>query len=216
MYIFLIVLLFPIINDWSFYYQYIMTRRNLSTLRFSIENDRKNYYSIYNEFIKNYDLFRRQLKRSIRKSKMNFLTHDQEIICLNQKIDVFFDVTSKFIIKNEKSLTPTHVNKIENFLKLLENSLFSSPKLINILHIQELFNKFNNDIKNLDINQFQITRKNVEEYYKDSRVKNYTSIIRYNFSNKIFEISILLITVIIDHYTDIIKFLTKTVYNYLF
>ena len=183
--IFIMVLLFPIVIDLSFYEQYLMTQHNLSALRFSIENGGKNFNSNYNKFINNYNLFRDQLKNIVRKSKLNFLTRDQEIICLIQKIDVFFDATTKLIIKNEDFLTPAHLSEIDNFLKSLKNSMFRSPKSINILCIHELFNKFNDDIKKSDAKLFEVTRKNVAEYYKNRRLKNTLSVILYSFYNKI-------------------------------
>ena len=180
-FIFLIISL-PVINEINLYIQYHKTLNDLKNLEYSIENhcDKTVQYKL-NNFIKRYDFLRKNIKRSVTKSKSYLYSHNQETVCILKDIDLFFDVTVKLIMKKEydlytNNLSTDNLNIIYTFLKIFNKLMFIDFKFSNILLVNEFFEKQNSYLENTQEELFEKTKTRIENQYLDkSRYSNWRS-----------------------------------------
>ena len=125
LYIIVLIISLPIIREIGLYIQYHTTLKDLKNLEYSIENHSAKIVQYkLNNFIKTYDLLRKNIKNSVKKSKSYLYSHNQETVCILKDTDLFFDVTVKLIMKKEddlytNNLSTDNLNIIYTFLKNL-------------------------------------------------------------------------------------------------
>ena len=171
LYIFFLIISLPVLREIGLYIHYHMTLNSLKNLEYSIENhsDKTVQYRL-NDFIKSYDLLRKQIKKSVTNSKSYLYSHKQETVCILKDTDLFFDVTVKLIMKKEddlytNNLSTDNLNIICIFLKTFDKFVFIDFKFSNILLVDEFFEKHNSYLEKTHEDLFEKTKTNIDNHY---------------------------------------------------
>ena len=210
--IFLIIILFPILSEMGFYWEYLSTISQLGFLKLSLETDEKKFNRYHKNFLVNYNNLRNQLKRVVRKTNTFLLTHNQKNSHILRNIDVFFDTTIKLIEKKEYDLNQNDLDVIDKFLTSFDNYAFKNLKPINIFRIHGFFDEMNTQIMHFNEKLYEETKKDVEFFYENKKSKTFIpeikSILADKFLNLIF---FLIASIILNNYTNIFSFLIKMI-----
>lgn len=207
--ILLLIIILPIIIEMGFYWEYLLTKSQLGFIKLSLENDKKKFDHHRKKFFENYNNLRNQLKRGVRKTNTFLLTHNQKNNHILQNIDIFFDTTIKSIEKKEYDLNQKDLDIIDKFLTSFDNHAFKNLKPINIFSLHGFFDEMNEKIKQLDGKLYEETKRDVEFYYEH---ENFFTKIKPILTEKILHlISVVIASIIIINYANIVSFLIKMI-----
>lgn len=192
----------PVLHEIGLYGYFYPALNDLKKLEESIKKDNKKRIQFrQKKFLKNTDDFRNKLKKVIINSRSFLCSHNQETLSILQNIDLFFDVTTKLIMKKENGFYPDSLNEknmhaIKNFFEELEQFIFIELKFLNILLVNDFFENHIFILKTSHEDIFEKTKTNIEKHYLDKKIKSNW---RYSI---VFSIVVVLIQVAITFILD--------------